>query len=262
MLSILSIPLDENSSFIKGCAKGPSAIINAFYSESSNMFSENGYNCDNKQVCVLDKFELQSGKLAIAQIQKAVEKELAQRNKVISIGGDHSITYPIIEAYANNYESLNILHFDAHPDLYNNFDNNPYSHASPFARIMEKSLVKRLVQVGIRTLNNHQREQVEKFDVEVIEMKDFNSNLSLKFDGPLYISLDIDGLDPAYAPGVSHPEPGGLTTRDVINIINQLEGEVVGGDIVEYNPNKDINDITAFTAAKLMKEIIGKVMNS
>ena len=150
----------------------------------------------------------------------------------------------------------------AHPDLYNNFDNNPYSHASPFARIMEKSLVKRLVQIGIRTLNNHQREQVEKFNVEVIEMKDFSSNLSLKFDGPLYISLDIDGLDPAFAPGVSHPEPGGLTTRNIINIINELEGNVVGGDIVEYNPINDINDITAYTAAKLLKEIIGKVMDS
>ena len=127
---------------------------------------------------------------------------------------------------------------------------------------MEKFLVKRLVQIGIRTLNNHQREQVEKFNVEVIEMKDFSSNLSLKFDGPLYISLDIDGLDPAFAPGVSHPEPGGLTTRNIINIINELEGNVVGGDIVEYNPINDINDITAYTAAKLLKEIIGKVMDS
>ena len=263
MISVLSIPLDENSSFIKGCANGPYAIKKAFYSESSNMFSENGYNCaDKKQVLYLDNFELKSGKYAIEKIQNTVEKELSKKNKVISIGGDHSITYPIIEAYSNYYESLNILHFDAHPDLYNNFDNNPYSHASPFARIMEKSLVKRLVQIGIRTLNNHQREQVEKFNVEVIEMKDFSSNLSLKFDGPLYISLDIDGLDPAFAPGVSHPEPGGLTTRNIINIINELEGNVVGGDIVEYNPINDINDITAYTAAKLLKEIIGKVIDS
>ncbi|MDB9722842.1 agmatinase [Candidatus Marinimicrobia bacterium] len=263
MLSILSVPLDENSSFIKGCAKAPIAIIKAFRSESSNMFSENGFNCgDDKQISVLDNLKLKSGKVAIEQIKNAVEDELKNGKKVISIGGDHSITYPIIEAYSNNFESLNILHFDAHPDIYDNFDNNPYSHASPFARIMENSLVKRLVQVGIRTFNNHQKEQVQKYGVEVIEMKDFSSNLSLKFEGPVYISLDIDGLDPAYAPGVSHPEPGGLSTRNLINIINQLEGEVVGGDIVEYNPNKDVNDITAFTAAKLLKEMIGKIMNS
>ena len=263
MISILSIPYDENSSFLKGCANGPSAIKKAFYSESSNMFSENGYDCSNqKDIIYLDNFEIESGKNAIINIQNNVKNELSQENKVISIGGDHSITYPIIEAYSNYYESLNILHFDAHPDIYNNFDNNPYSHASPFARIMEKSLAKRLVQIGIRTLNSHQREQVKKFNVEVIEMKDFNSNLSLKFDGPLYISLDIDSLDPAFAPGVSHPEPGGLTTRNIINIINELDGDVIGGDIVEYNPINDINDITAFTAAKLLKEIIGKVMVS
>jgi arginase len=93
-------------------------------------------------------------------------------------------------------------------------------------------------------------------------MKDFKTNLSLHFNGPVYISLDIDGLDPAFAPGVSHPEPGGLTTRNIINMINQLEGKVIGGDIVEYNPTRDINDLTAYTAAKLMKEIIGKVMIS
>ena len=207
MLSILSFPSDENSSFIKGCSKAPSQILKAFKSESSNMFSENGFNCGNdEQVRILDMLELQSGKTAIDQIKNAVKKELVKSKNIVSIGGDHSITYPIIEAYSNDFESLNILHFDAHPDLYNNFNDNPYSHASPFARIMEKSLVKRLVQVGIRTLNDHQRDQVEKFGVEVIEMKDFNSDLSLQFDGPVYISLDIDGLDPAFAPGVSHPE--------------------------------------------------------
>ena len=125
---------------------------------------------------------------------------------------------------------------------------------------MENNLAKRLVQVGIRTLNDHQREQVKKFNVEVIEMKDYNSNLSFQFDGPVYISLDIDGLDPAYAPGVSHPEPGGLTTREVINILHSLQADVIGGDIVEYNPINDVNNITAITAAKLLKEMIGKLI--
>ena len=125
---------------------------------------------------------------------------------------------------------------------------------------MENNLAKRLVQVGIRTLNDHQKEQVKKFNVEVIEMKDYNSNLSFQFDGPVYISLDIDGLDPAYAPGVSHPEPGGLTTREIINILHSLQAEVIGGDIVEYNPINDVNNITAITAAKLLKEMIGKLI--
>ena len=263
MLSILGIPFDENSSFLKGSAKAPQKIIEAFSSDSSNAYSENGFNCRNtEKIKILDNLELPYGKLAIEKIRPIIKEELEKSNHVLSIGGDHSITFPIIEAFSAKYDSLNILHFDAHPDLYDDFDNNPFSHASPFARIMENNLVKRLVQIGIRTLNDHQIDQVNRFGVEVIEMKDFDSDLVLQFTGPVYISLDLDGLDPAYAPGVSHPEPGGLSTRNIINIIHSLKGEVVGGDIVEYNPDKDINDITATTGAKLMKELIGKIMKS
>ena len=262
MLSLLGIPFDENSSFFKGSAKAPEKIIKAFYSDASNAFSENGFNCkDNKVIKILDEIKLPSGELAIEEIRNKAQNELEKGNNLISIGGDHSITFPLIQAHSTQYKTLDILHFDAHPDLYDNFENNPFSHASPFARIMENNLVKRLVQIGIRTLNNHQREQVNKFGVEVIEMKDFNSDLSFEFTGPVYISLDMDGLDPAFAPGVSHPEPGGLTTRNIINIIHSLEADVIGGDIVEYNPIKDINDMTAITAAKLLKEIIGKIIN-
>ena len=263
MLSILGIPFDENSSFLKGSAKAPQKIIEAFSSDSSNAYSENGFNCRNtEKIKILDNLELPYGELAIEKIRTIIKEELEKSNHVLSIGGDHSITFPIIEAFSAKYDSLNILHFDAHPDLYDDFDNNPFSHASPFARIMENNLVKRLVQIGIRTLNDHQIDQVNRFGVEVIEMKDFDSDLVLQFIGPVYISLDLDGLDPAYAPGVSHPEPGGLSTRNIINIIHSLKGEVVGGDIVEYNPDKDINDITATTGAKLMKELIGKIMKS
>ena len=263
MLSILGIPFDENSSFLKGSAKAPQKIIEAFSSDSSNAYSENGFNCRNtEKIKILDNLELPYGELAIEKIRTIIKEELEKSNHVLSIGGDHSITFPIIEAFSAKYDSLNILHFDAHPDLYDDFDNNPFSHASPFARIMENNLVKRLVQIGIRTLNDHQIDQVNRFGVEVIEMKDFDSDLVLQFIGPVYISLDLDGLDPAYAPGVSHPEPGGLSTRNIINIIHSLKGEVVGGDIVEYNPDKDINDITAITGAKLMKELIGKIMKS
>jgi len=263
MLSILCIPFDENSSFLKGSAKAPQKIIEAFYSDSSNAYSENGFNCRNtEKIKILDNLELPYGKLAIEKIRIIVKEELEKNNHVLSIGGDHSITFPIIEALSAKYDSLNILHFDAHPDLYDDFDNNPFSHASPFARIMENNLVKRLVQIGIRTLNDHQIDQVNRFGVEVIEMKDFDSDLVLQFTGPVYVSLDLDGLDPAYAPGVSHPEPGGLSTRNIINIIHSLKGQVIGGDIVEYNPDKDINDITAITGAKLMKELIGKIMKS
>lgn len=261
MISIIGIPLDENSSFLRGSAKAPPLILDAFRSDASNMYAENGFNCgDSGKVKNLGNLQLTAGKAAMDSIKKAVSKELNLNQKVVSLGGDHSITFPIIQAYSQSYSDLNILHIDAHPDLYDNFENNPYSHASPFARIMEKDLVNRLVQVGIRTLNDHQKEQVKRFGVEVIEMNNFDSSLLLQFDGPVYISIDIDALDPAFAPGISHLEPGGLSTRDVINIIHQLNGNVVGGDIVEYNPDRDINGMTAVVGAKLLKELLGKIL--
>ena len=151
-----------------------------------------------------------------------MNNDLDKNYQCISLGGDHSITYPIIDAYHDYFKNLNILHFDAHPDLYDNFDNNPFSHASPFARILEKKLSKRLIQIGIRTMNKEQQEQVDRFKVQVIDMLNFDPNIKLQFNGPVYISIDLDGLDPAFAPGVSHPEPGGLSTRDILQIISNI----------------------------------------
>jgi agmatinase len=178
----------------------------------------------------------------------------------ICLGGDHSITYPIVRAFARKYQPLTILHFDAHPDIYDSFLGNRHSHASPFARIMEEKLVKRLVQVGIRTFNAHQREQVNKFGVEAIEMKNLREGLTLEFDAPLYISFDMDALDPAFAPGVSHREPGGLSTRQAIDIIQRVRGKVVGADIVEFNPRMDPLHVTGTVCAKLLKEIAAKMV--
>jgi arginase family enzyme len=115
--------------------------------------------------------------------------------------------------------------------------------------------------VGIRTLNLHQTEQIKKFNVESLEMRNWPLSQPLKFDHPVYLSLDIDGIDPAFAPGVSHREPGGLTTREVINLIHQINMPLVGADIVEYNPNKDIDNMTSQLAAKLVKEVAGKMLS-
>ena len=261
MISILGIPLDENSSFQRGASKGPSQIIDAYKSDASNTFAENGSNCGiSRLIKDIGSLQLSKGKAAMTAIQRAIASELKIMQKVISLGGDHSITFPIIQSYVQYFPDLNILHFDAHPDLYENFEDNTYSHASPFARIMENGLINRLVQVGIRTLNDEQKAQVDRYGIEVIEMKDFIPSLSLQFDGPVYISIDLDGLDPAFAPGVSHQEPGGLSTRELINVIHQMKGQVVGGDIVEYNPDRDINNTTATVSAKLLKELIGKML--
>ena len=261
MVISLGIPLDENSSFLKGAAAAPQKIRDAFHSGSANYWTENGFdlNADDRWKDVGDLI-LPPMPEAFASIEQEIDRHLKDNNRVISFGGDHSITYPIMRSFAKKFGALNILHLDAHGDLYDDFKGNKFSHACPFARIMEEGLAKRLVQVGIRTYNRHQREQLKRFGVEAIEMKDWKDGTTFSFDGPLYISLDLDALDPAFVPGVSHYEPGGFSTRQVLSILQQLHADVVGADIVELNPSRDIQNATAMVAAKLFKEIVVKML--
>ena len=208
MVVSLGIPMDENSSYLRGAALAPQKIREAYKSDSANSFTEDDIDLNNHNLW-RDDGDLIISPMpeAFMQIENGIAKVLSEGNKILSLGGDHSVTYPIIKAFAKIYPSLNILHIDAHGDLYHEFEGSKFSHACPFARIMEEKLATRLVQVGIRTFTTHQREQAKKFKVETIEMKDWNDNLQLNFVGPLYISLDLDALDPAFVPGVSHHEP-------------------------------------------------------
>ena len=262
MIKLTGIPFDANSSFLKGPALAPPRIRLMDKDGSANAYSESGLEII-EGITYSDigdlHFETANAEKAYRLIKQHITENLDTTTKIISLGGDHSITFPIVEAYTKMYGEIHILHIDAHADLYDNFDDNPYSHASPFARIMENGLANSLTQVGIRTLNNHQRDQAKRFNVTTIEMKDFDYSFLNKLRGPLYISLDLDGLDPAYAPGVSHHEPGGLTTRELISIIQKINVPIIGADIVEYNPTRDINNMTAMVAYKLLKELIAKM---
>ena len=260
-VAIRGFRFDANSSFMRGAADAPPLIRDALASEASNRWSENGINLDGGE-CLFDAGDV-FPKARIDEfglIDASITSLLAQGFYPLSLGGDHSITYPIVTAFARIYPKLSILHFDAHPDLYDEFQGNRHSHASPFARIMEEGLASRLVQVGIRTVNSHQREQAAKFGVEVIEMKHWEQCAGLSFDTPLYISFDIDGLDPAYAPGVSHREPGGFSTRQALDVMQAIRAPIVGADIVEFNPRMDIQNLTATVCAKLVKEIAAQML--
>jgi arginase family enzyme len=122
---------------------------------------------------------------------------------------------------------------------------------------MEEKLVAHLVQVGIRTMTGHQHDQAKRFGVELIDMRAWADGARPGIGGPVYVSIDLDGLDPAFAPGVSHREPGGLSVRDVLNVLFALNGPIVGADIVEYNPAQDWGGMTAQVAAKFVKELSG-----
>lgn len=258
MISIIGIPLDYNSSHERGPADAPGEIRKALASGSMNNCAENLFDVSDKgAVRDLGNIDIGGPETGFSNIEKFVGDVIAGGDQPLVIGGDHSITYPVLKALNTHHEPPTIIHFDAHPDLYDNFEDNPHSHASPFARIMENNLASRLVQIGIRTINDHQQQQIYRFGVDVIEARHFSLEAfkGLKISGPVYISVDLDGLDPAFAPGVSHFEPGGLSTRDILSVIQSIKAPVIGADIVEYNPRKDLNSMTAYVAAKILKEL-------
>ena len=270
-IAVIGVPSDHNSSFLRGPALAPPRIRQALYSGSGNMSAEGGLDLgDEPRFQDLADLLLMDSSDPCGEIGASVAQLLVQDAHVLALGGDHAITHPLIRAHADKYPNLTILHIDAHPDLYDDFAGNPNSHASPFARIMEAGLASRLVQIGIRTMNPHQRQQAERFDVAVYNMLGWHGaraaelveNVIALLDGPLYLSLDLDGLDPAFAPGVSHHEPGGLSVRDVLTLIQGIQTPLVGADIVEYNPKRDPVDMTAMVAAKCLKEIAAKMIET
>ncbi len=193
-------------------------------------------------------------------IEAAARTLLEAGGRPIALGGDHSITYPIVRAVRRFHPQLSILHFDAHPDLYPEFQGDPYSHACPFARIMDETLADQLVQVGIRTMNATQRAQAERHGVRVIDMRAWVAGRRPALDAPAYVSIDLDAFDPAFAPGVGHREPGGLTVREVLTVLQGLRVPIVEADVVEFNPQQDAAGVTAAVCAKLVKELAGKMI--
>jgi agmatinase len=260
---LIGLPTDSHSSFLRGAAAAPAAIRAALASDHGNMAAENGLEI-GADIALEDvgDLPLTEGAGDAALIQAAFAAAARDGFVPIGLGGDHMVSFPAVAGLSEIYGPLEILHFDAHTDLYDDFEGDPLSHASPFARIMEGGHARRLVQVGIRTLNRHTSEQAERFGVEIVEMRHFAPGAVPIPAAPLYISIDLDGFDPAFAPGVSHHEPGGLSVRDVLSVLGRVATPIVGADIVELNPSRDVNGVTATLAAKLVKELAALTQES
>jgi agmatinase len=260
---LLGIPFDLHSTFMRGPALAPKRIREVLHAGATNLCSETGVDLATPML-LDDQGDIEIDNQADTDWIRIIKDRfltcLQAGAPVLTLGGDHAITYPIIKAHAQKYKSLTILQLDAHPDLYDHYDGDRFAHACPFARIMEEHLVDRLIQIGIRTLNPHQKDQARRFGVEMIEMRHFSVDVIPRIDTPVYVSIDLDVLDPAYAPGVSHQEPGGLSTRQLIEIIHRLDAPIVGADIVEYNPRRDPTEITAMVAVKLLKEVAARMV--
>eukprot|EP00928_Gymnodinium_smaydae_P054331 TRINITY_DN38120_c0_g1_i1.p1 TRINITY_DN38120_c0_g1~~TRINITY_DN38120_c0_g1_i1.p1 ORF type:complete len:388 (-),score=63.87 TRINITY_DN38120_c0_g1_i1:325-1488(-) len=270
-VALLGICEDRQSSYLRGPAKAPPLLRKALYSDSANPCAE-WMGCNAHDAIAHDFGDLHEP--THEEIEQAMAAIFEQGHKPLTFGGDHSISFPLLKAVAklrgNTSKPLCVIHFDAHTDLYQSFEGNDFSHACPFTRIMENGLAHKLIQVGLRTITPHHREQMERFDVKAIEMMQYPDrrvrlqhffSRHVPHDADVYVSFDLDALDPAFAPGVSHHEPGGMSTRQALDCIQRIPGgtSIIGCDVVEYNPERDINGVTSMVGAKIAKELIAKM---
>jgi agmatinase len=253
-VALVGVPYDAASSFRRGAAHAPGRIREMLRSPAGNEWSETGVAMSR---VLVDRGDLSMSRDINESIERGIADILRSGAKPLILGGDHAVSYGAVRAVARRHERLTVLQLDAHPDLYDEFEGNRFSHACTFARIVEDRLAARLVQVGIRAATAHQLEQAARFGVDMIDMRRWLRGDRLDVAAPVYLSLDLDVIDPAHAPGVSHPEPGGLSVREVIALIHGVGADLVGADVVEYNPDADVGDATARVAAKLVKELAG-----
>ncbi len=252
-LVLLGCASDAGSSFTRGAAEAPAKIRTVLYSAAGNLWAEDGTHLESTWLDVGDVTD---------SFEAVVSCVIDHDRRPLILGGDHAITLPAVRALASRHGRLDLLQFDAHPDLYDAFDGRRDSHASTFARIVESGVVERLVQVGVRAATGDQREQARRFGVQVVAAEALPAEPRWDFERPFYLSLDVDVLDPAFAPGVSHREPGGLSVRQLLAAIRGARGTLVGADIVEYNPRHDVGDLTAGVGAKLVKEIAARMIRA
>jgi arginase len=259
-VAVLGIPLDHNSSFLRGPRKGPAAIRRTLLEGSTNLTSESGLDLEvDPRWCDWGDVDCRGEAADMARIEHAAA-EAWNCGRLLALGGDHSVTAPVLRGRPRDGSRLTVLHFDAHPDLYPDYEGNRDSHASPFHRVMEEGLAHRLVQAGIRTMNSVQSEAARRFGTETISPDALAAWPGIDGPEPVYVSIDLDALDPAFAPGVSHHEPGGLTVREVLGALRKVRSPIVGADIVELNPDRDPDGRTASVGAKFVKELLARLL--
>lgn len=262
----LGIADDSQSSFLGGPASAPGSVRDAYDGRCFNATTELGVDVAARVMDLGDLRPAPSWDASARAYEAAVAAQLSRGVTPFVVGGDHAVTVPVVRAF-RNLEAVHVVQVDAHPDLYPELDGNPDSHACTGARLLELDHVLSVTQLGIRTMNEIQERQRERFSDrlfihEARALKQEMPRLAHIPEGaPVYITIDIDGIDPAFAPGVSHPVPGGLTTRQALDLVQRGHWKLVGMDVVEVNPSRDVNQQTAILAARLLHEGIGYAMS-
>jgi agmatinase len=259
---VLPVPYDLSLSFLPGARRGPEAILLASR-ELEPFLLELGVAPEEVGIYAAEPVPFVAGSAEKSHllIQEAALAHLLAGKFVVALGGDHSITHPLVMAHREALGEFSILHIDAHADLYPEWQGSVYSHASPFYRLLQEGFP--LVQVGIRAMDQNSlslaREKgVGLFPAHRIHREGLPLKAILAALGRrVYISLDFDALDPAFMPSVGTPLPGGLSYRQVVDLLEAVfqEKEVVGMDFVELSPNGQFH--AEMTAAQLVYHAIG-----
>lgn len=256
---ILPVPYDLSLSFRPGARLGPEAIIQAS-SELEPYLFELGVTPEDYGIFTAPAVPWVAGdaKASHAAIASAAQYHLAAGKWVLALGGDHSVSYPLIQAHKN--PDLTVLQLDAHGDLYPGYQGSLYSHAAPMYRLVQAGY--QLVQVGQRVLSRYEQALIQEQQIPFFPARSLQSNFDpakivAALPMKVYITLDLDVLDPSQMPSVGTPLPGGLSYIQLMEILSAVfaEREVVGMDLVEFSPSGDFH--AAMTAAQIAYETLG-----
>ncbi|MCW2557020.1 MAG: gbh 6 [Mycobacterium sp.] len=271
-VGVLGVPFDSGVSYRPGARFGPSAVR-----EASRLLQ--GYNqfqgvAPFQVQQVADLGDVNANPFNVEEALSAVErraKELTENGtKIVTIGGDHTIALPLLRAAAHAHGPVALLHFDAHLDTWDTYFGQPYTHGTPFLRAHEEGLLSRehLTHVGIRANLHHEHDLdrdaeigfgiISCMDIAERGVQEIVASMKHRIgDMPVYISIDIDVLDPSHAPGTGTPESGGLTSREMIQMLRGIgDLNIVGADVVEVSPSYDWAQLTGLAASTLIYELI------
>jgi agmatinase len=258
-ICIVGLPYDGTSSYRPGARFGPNAIRKASWGMET--YSPNlRRDLADLKICDLGDLEIPFGnrEMALAKIREAIEKIINDGKYPVLLGGEHLITLPVVEGFRNRFRDLAVVQFDAHTDLRDEYLGETLSHSTVMRRISEVVGTGRLFQFGIRSGS---REEFS-YANDIGSLYDFSddgfhramSNIKGK---PVYISLDVDVLDPSVLPGTGNPDPGGIDYSEIRWALQILgKARVIGFDVVELSPNHDPSEVSSIVASKLVREMI------
>jgi len=259
MAVILGCPYDGSASFRPGARFGPSAIRRASWGiETFSPYSQR--DLTRCSIHDMGDLELPSGekKIALGLIRKALGHILSQKKFPILLGGDHLITLPIIEEMLPIYPGLHLAHIDAHTDLREDYLGEALSHSTVMRKIADQLGEGRLFQIGIRSGTEEEFKLAKKWkSIVPTDPPELRAMAKRLKNQPVYVSLDLDVIDPGFLPGVGTPEPGGLTFQGLLSLLKELQSlRIVGFDLVELTPDYDPTGISAVTASVILREMI------